>query len=633
MQQNNKALALDPFNFEEVNREAWLAKATKDLKGGSVEDLSWHAPEGFVVSPFHTVEQEPEQDWVAATRNRTLQEDGQLLGYRQWQNRGHIKVEQEKTANVVALDALNRGAEALDLQVEGLKNARLEVLLNEVLLEYCPVTFTTCHSTLPLAKGLIALAQQQDVPAEKLQGSLNYDPLAYHLTRGNPLDVPLNMLEALFDTTRPYPNFRPLTVRSAPFAEAGANRVQELAYSLSALVLYLDRLTDMGLDPAQIIERTEYSFALGGHYFMDIAKLRAWPLLVAQVAKAYGVQNFDPAKLFLHGHTALWNKTLYDPHNNLLRNTTEAMAGILGGVQALTVMPFDQLSKAPTDLSRRMARNVSTILKEESHFNKVADPVAGSWYVEHLTAQLTQQAWQLFEATEAQGGVLPLFEQGKLQEAIANNLAQTQTEVDHRTHSIVGVNQYANEQEIIDPESLPAPAKPKKQSTVPLLTCARPAQSFEQLRLQLEKHLKRLGAKQRPAIYVVLLSKGATSRARAAFATALFRTGGFALAGEYASDDVQLLLDHACNAPAALVVLCGTDDDYATMAVDFTRAFKKADAKKRPLLVAGQPTHIIAQLQEAGVDGFVHKHVDALALLTHFLAKGGLLDTAPNSHK
>ena len=214
------------------------------------------------------------------------------------------------------------------------------------------------------------------------------------------------------------------------FHDGGANAVQELAFTLAAAVHHLRELEARGVDVAIAAPRIRLSLSVGTHFFLEIARLRAARWLWARVVEASGGGE-AAQKLTLHARTSRFGLTVLDPHVNILRGTTEAMAAILGGVDSLCVSPFDQAIGLPDTFSRRIARNTHTILREESHLDLVADPAGGTWYVEALTAEIAEAAWELFQEIEAFGGLVGALQEGWVQAQVAERGGRAAREPRH----------------------------------------------------------------------------------------------------------------------------------------------------------------------------------------------------------
>jgi methylmalonyl-CoA mutase len=358
-------------------------------------------------------------------------------------------------------------------------------------------------------------------------------------------------------------------VRADIWHNDGATAVQELAFALAEGV---DRLAagETGID---------FVFAVGSNYFFEIAKLRAARRLWAQVAGAFNA----PVTMYLHVKTAVANKSLYDPFTNLLRVTTEALSAVLGGCDSLIVEPFE--------FSDRLASNVQRLLKHEAHLDQVADPAAGSYYVEWLTDALAREAWKLFQQVEAQGGYA--HAQDFIENGIAASRHAVEAAVASRRRTLVGVNNYPdlNEQSI-SPD-------------VAVRFRWRMAEPFERIRLRTERHAHTTGH----TPVVLLLTRGDVKMriARATFCANFFGCGGFAI-----RESSQL-------EPADLVVLCSSDPEYLALAQEIV------SQTKAPVLVAGNPKEQIENLKAAGVAGFVHVFSNLVDTLTEWQNKLGVM--------
>jgi hypothetical protein len=224
-----------------------------------------------------------------------------------------------------------------------------------------------------------------------------------------------DQLATLVRSSGALPGKRPLVIGGGSVHDAGAAATQELAFTLAAFVDCADQLTDRGLDAKTVFANTELSLAADTNFFFQVAKFRALRLLAGQVGAAYSVRG---AAVEVHGRTARWNKFRQDAYNNMLRATLEAMAAVLGGCDTLTVEPYNVRFAEPDALSRRVARNVHAILREESYLAKVADPAAGAYYIENTTYALAGRAWELFQAVEGQGGYWAARQNGFLRREI-----------------------------------------------------------------------------------------------------------------------------------------------------------------------------------------------------------------------
>ena len=368
-------------------------------------------------------------------------------------------------------------------------------------------------------------------------------------------------------------------VNAARFHENGATSVEELAFALAEGV---DRLA-AAQDPAAEAASLCFVYAVGSNYFFEIAKLRAARMLWAQAATAFGVPP-GAARPRIHARTALANKSVYDPYTNLLRVSTEALSAVIGGCDALTVVP--------ARFSPRLARNVQLILKEECHLDGVADPAGGSYYIEALTDALAREAWKLFQQIESQGGFAAA--QSFIAERLAASRAAKEKALATRRKTLVGVNNYPDLGERALPEATDlAQAE------------WRMARAFEEIRLRTERHAAGGGRTPR----VLLLKRGDLKMrmARATFCQNFFGCAGF-----------EIVEGAELDAAADLVVLCSSDSEYLDLAREIV------PQTQAPVIVAGNPKEQIEELRAAGVAGFVHVLSNQIETLTEWQDKLGV---------
>jgi methylmalonyl-CoA mutase len=375
--------------------------------------------------------------------------------------------------------------------------------------------------------------------------------------------------------------------------DAGATSIQELAYALAEGVDRLDAATADGRPAREAAADLTFVFAVGGLYFLEMAKLRAARLLWAQVVSA-----FDPGDaskqagtpMRLHVRTARQNKSTCDPYSNLLRVTTEAMAAAIGGGQVVTV--------EATGFAPHLAVNVQRILDEEAHLGEVADPAGGSYYVEALTAMLARQAWSLFQEIEAEGGYREAVRTGRLEVAIAAARAEREKAFALRRRTLVGVNNYPDAADG-DPSDEPWP-----QPEPGVVSPWRAAEPIERIRARTSQHARASGSP--PRVHLVTRGDVRMRTARANFCRNFFGCAGFAITE---SADVE---------PADLLVLCSADAEYPGLARDVV------PVAAAPVVVAGHPVGTLDTLRELGVADFVHMGSDIVATLDAWQDRLGL---------
>jgi methylmalonyl-CoA mutase len=417
--------------FEPVTTAAWQARIARDLKGADPAALRWTTPDGFTLEPFYhreSLDALPEQP---APQLRTT------AGNR-WRNVPTYQVEALSNGHT----AIRRAAEALTRGAEG---------AHFVLADATAFDVDFLHEQLPLADTYIGysltagptalLRQLLDTGAPLLRGFLQFDPITNHLP-----DLPgqLRELREVLRLTKGMPDFRALTLDVAYYGNRGATASQQVGFALATAATYLNELPDDTLTVADVAAAMRVHTATNPNYFFELAKLRALRQVWATLCHAYGLPA-EAAQVPILAETASWSQTTLDAHTNLLRVTTEAMSAVLGGADVLSVRPFDTLFQAPNEFSDRLARNLSVLLREEVGLGIVADPAAGSYYLETLTDTLAREAWALFQRLEAEGG-LPAATALALQEL--HQAAQEQfRRIASGEQVVVGTNKFQNPQE------------------------------------------------------------------------------------------------------------------------------------------------------------------------------------------
>jgi methylmalonyl-CoA mutase len=623
-------------DFPAVSTEQWLAKVTADLKGADFDKkLVWKTNEGFNVNPFYRAED------IAnlPTANGKPGEFPFIRGTKKthdWLVCQKIKVCCPKDANKKALDILNKGVNSLHFSIKGDVDAKfIEDLLCGIQADAVELKFKLCIGKSPaFATLLVDYFKSKNYDLSKLKGAILADPIKKMLKKGKDLsqDKVAEMLKNIAIAATELPQYRTANVSAAALNNAGAYITQELGYALAWGVEYLDALIAAGIDKAEAAKRIKFTFGVGGNYFMEIAKFRAARLLWAKIIEAYkpvctckdcdcmekSGLDFCPcaAKMNIHATTSKYNKTIFDAYVNMLRTQTEAMSATLGGVDSLTVMGYDFTYQTPDEFSERIARNQQLLLKEESHFDKVTDPSAGSYYIETLTASIAEQAWKLFLEVQENGGFLAEVKAGKVQNTVNATHAKRQDALAKRREVLLGTNQFPNFTEVAgdkvkaNDEKCGCGCASNCESTIPTLNKNREAQEFENLRFATESAAKR------PKVFMLTIGNLAMRLARAQFSSNFFACAGYEIIDNLGFKTVEEGIAAAREKSADIIVLCSSDDEYAELA---PAAFKAIGGKEQ-FVVAGAPA-CADDLKAAGIENFVNVRSNVLETLKGFNAK------------
>ena len=610
-------------DFSPVTTEQWMEKVTADLKGADFEKkLVWKTNEGFKVKPFYRKEDLEGLKTTDALPGEFPYLRGNKKDNNEWLVRQEIRVDDVKEANAKALDILNKGIDSLSFHVKAkeLNAAYLEMLLEGICAECVELNFSTCQGhVVDLANLLVEYFQKKGYDLNKLHGSINFDYLNKMLVKGKEKGSLVDTAKALIAATAALPEYRVINVNALTLNNAGAYIYQELGYALAWGNEYMNQLTEAGIPAATVAKKIKFNFGISSNYFLEIAKFRAGRMLWADIVNSYLAEGDCKcaAQMKIHAETSSFNLTVFDSYVNLLRTQTEAMSAALAGVDSMTVVPFDKAYETPNDFSERLARNQQLLLKEESHFDKVIDPAAGSYYIENLTVSIAKQAWNLFLAVEDEDGFYAAVKAGKVQEAVnASNKARHEA-VAKRKEILLGTNQYPNFTELAG-EKRPLEAvcccggghHDTCEKDVPSLNFDRAASEFEALRLQTETSGKR------PKAFMLTIGNLAMRQARAQFSCNFLACAGYEVVDNLGFSTVEEGVEAAVAAKADIVVLCSSDDEYAEYAVP---AFKALNGRAM-FIVAGAPA-CMDELKAAGIENFIHVRVNVLETLKEYNAK------------
>ena len=607
--------------FAPNTKQEWLDKVTADLKGADFnKKLVWRTNEGFNVQPMYRAEDikdlkttdslPGEYPFVRGTKTNN-----------DWYIRQEIEVCCPKAANEKATEILGKGVTSLGFKLkENIDAEGLKTLLAGIDLAKVEVNFDCCpNKALQLAKDLVEVVKAAGA-ADTFSGSIGFDPFRRLLKHGKDFPKDIKALAAeIVKAVADVKNLRVLAVNTDKLCNAGAYIYQELGYALSWGNEWISQLTDAGIDATEAAKRIKFNMGISTNYFMEIAKFRAARMLWAQIVKQYEPKCDCACKMNVHATTSEFNQTIFDAYVNLLRSQTESMSAALAGVDSITVTPFDKQYKNPDDFSERLARNQQLLLKEESHLDKIVDPAGGSYYVETLTMSIANEAWKLFLATEEQGGFYAALKAGEVQKAVNESSDKRHTDVARRKESLLGTNQFPNFNEIANDKIKCEGGKcccghnndaEAETDAVEALKNTRAASEFEALRLETERSGKR------PKVFMLTIGNLAMRLARSQFSANFFACAGYQIIDNLGFDTVEAGVEAAMEKQADVVVLCSSDDEYATLAPE---AFK-ALAGRAEFVVAGAPA-CSDDLKAVGITEFVNVRSNVLETLKAFNAK------------
>jgi methylmalonyl-CoA mutase len=604
--------------FPPVSTQEWMDKITADLKGADFEKkLVWKTSEGFSVRPFYR-----EEDLGALKHLNSL--PGEFPFVRgnstdnNWLVRQDIVVTDISSANAKAKDILKKGVESIGFVLDETVEAsadNIKALLAGVDITSTEINFSTNKCMTSLAASILEAVKQMGVDPKKVKGSIDFDPAGKLILKDKTcktIDEIMDRAAEIVKNGKALPSFQWINVNGKIFGNSGSTIVQELAFALSAANEYLAKLTERGLTVDEVAGSIRFTLSIGPVYFMEIAKLRAGRMLWSNIVSAYKPASTAAARMNVHCETSEFNMTVFDPYVNLLRTQTEAMSATLGGCHSLLVQPFDKPFRKAGEFSERIARNQQLLLKEESYFGKVADPGAGSYYIENLTESIANEAWKLFVEVESKGGYFSAVKEGFIQKLVKESGAQKLKAVASRKEVLLGTNQYPNVTETMK-DAIEETAKAccgtscSEGAEIETIVPFRAAAEFEALRLATEKAAKR------PKTFMLTYGNLAMRLARSQFSGNFFGCAGYEIVDNLGFNTVEEGVEAAVKAGADIVVLCSSDEEYAEAA---PAAFKALNGRAI-FVVAGAPA-CMDDLKAQGIENFINIRSNVLEELQKF---------------
>ena len=466
------------YDSKAATPQAWKETATAQMKGKSPDQLTWDTPEGIPVKALYTA-----ADTRALAYTDTMPgmspyirgPQATMYAGRPWTIRQYAGFSTAAESNAFYRKALSGGGQGIsvafdlathrgydsdhprvtgDVGKAGVAIDSVEdmkILFDGIPLHKVSVSMTMNGAVLPVLAGYIVAAEEQGVSQQQLTGTIQNDILKEFMVRNTYIYPPAPSMKIIGDIiaycSEHMPKFNTISISGYHIQEAGANAALELAYTLADGREYIRTAIAAGLDIDSFAPRLSFFWGIGMNFYMEIAKLRAARLLWAKIVSQFNPQNPKSSMLRTHSQTSGWSLTAQDPYNNVVRTTIEAMAAVFGGTQSLHTNALDEAIALPTEFSSRIARNTQLIIQEESGITRVVDPWGGSYMMESLTQEMADQAWQLIEEIEQQGGMARAIETGLPKLRIEEAAARKQARIDRGDEVIVGVNKYTLERE------------------------------------------------------------------------------------------------------------------------------------------------------------------------------------------
>ena len=605
--------------FPPVSTADWQAKIEADLKGKDFEKaLVWRTNEGFSVRPYYRQEDLEKLKYLNSLPGEFPYLRGSQVNGNDWYIRQDIKVSDLEAANKKALEILQKGVNSLGFIFKGCDAVTvddLKVLLKDICLDAIELNIVGCSKKIATGQALVKYITETYSADANILASVSLDPIGSFTKNGSISEDNFAELKKLVDEATSLENVSMIRVDGKVYRDAGATIVQELGLALSVGAEYISKLTELGADVTSVAKKMKFSFGVGSNYFMEIAKLRAARLLWAKVLEAFGVAP-EASKMKIHSENTIFNKTVYDPYVNMLRTQTETMSAVLGGTDSMTVLPFNAIYEESTTFSERIARNQQILLKEESHFDKIVDPSAGSYYIENLTDSIAEEAWKLLLEIDAAGGYVEAFKAGAVQARVEEAASKMDKAIATRREDLLGTNQFPNFTEYLQIEftdEVFGKHDFKKEGAIaePLKTY-RGAQAFETLRAKTDIYSRE---NKRPLAFMLTIGNLNMRKARAQFACNFFAVAGFEVKEGKGYATVEEGVADAKANGAAIVVICSSDDEYAEFAPAVAEALTD-----EVFVVAGAPA-CTDELKAKGIENFISVRSNLLEELKSYQSK------------
>lgn len=623
-------------DFEKASEQMWVEEAEKALKGKSIQSLSRKTYEGITLNPLYTEHNtqssaenagtaaQKKNDWSVSQKLQRSKTPEQLNEeIRETLQRGQDIIHLEDMGYLLTYENICTAFEGIDLE-----QTEFQISLKGNI-GFFPLFITYLKS-------------------KDCTGSFAFDPYGEWISGSDPVSLTkkIECLSEMIDILdqENLPNVRAVLFSGEIFHNAGGSAKEELAYTFSNAIELFNALKERGFSIEKLAERVSFTFSAGSNFFMEIAKFRAAKKIWATILTAFGA-SADRHPLVLHAAASTFNKTKHDLHVNMLRATTEAFSAAIGGVNSLTIAPFDEVLGTVSKTGDRIARNTHFILKEESLLSKVADPAGGSWYIEELTAELAELAWKEIQAIETMGGFVQAARQTYIQEKLRDLLTLRLEDVSKRKVQLIGTNHYANlhepELEIHKAErQIPIAeaggtdrgaslnewmkdAKTVKASEINAglvgdksneelthLLSIRLAEQFEGLRADSAKYKSKFG--HYPKVKVMVLGKLLDYKPRLDFVTGMLFAGGI---------EAVILKPDQLEGQDKPIIVCGKDEAYESL--DFKKGLQGAN-----VYAAGRLNK--DYLEQRGIHESIYHGMDVYAFLKKLQLQLGVLEYDSN---
>jgi methylmalonyl-CoA mutase len=577
-------------DFPEVSTEDWKNQILKDLKGSPWDKVTWQTEEGFTIEPFYRKEDLPVLPRVFK-RNPGWKVTEQVT------SKSETNTLTEKGVDAAILISHEENGKNFGCQISSASD--LESLSKSI-------------GAIPLIVSLATRTPKFGDSLKKLVSSHNtvlgdFDPYGTAILCGE-LGCEENSIGKSFATLSGTKGFAGVGIHSLYLRDSGASISQELAYSLAWGVDYLNLHLQAGVSIEDAAANIWFWMGIGSDYFTEIAKFRAMRILWTEVLNVYKPGLGETLPALLLAQTSNFQYTAYDPYVNMLRGTTAAMSAVIGGADFINVSPFDSEYTTKQELGKRIARNAQLLLRYESFLDKVEDPASGSYYLEVLTKKLAETAWEKFQTVEKDGGFGASLKTGNIQRDIQSRATKKREALATKKEILLGTNQYPlpSERHVELKDSLretETRLSYSEKSTYERLVPLRLSYEFDKWRNQTDRHVA--SGKKATKVFLLTIGDLTMRKARAGFSSNFIGCLGYEIFDNLGFSSVKEGVSKAKELGCEIVVLCSSDEEYATYLPEFAKEMGSQLPNSWKLL-AGYPKDLVSQAESLGIDDFIH---------------------------
>ncbi len=711
-----KEVQYPTVNFDEFSiptYDEWKVEVEKALKGGIFEKKMFTPTyEGITLEPIYTLERSRAEKAKGAFPGMSeFLRGSKVSGYiaEAWGISQKCDATLPKECNELLKFEISKGTTVYNISLDEATKHNVDATNAEILgeggvsvttlqdmsdliegldFEKYPVYLLTGASSLSILALLVAAVKANGGKPEVLKGTVGADPvgtLARYGKNYGSLDALLDEMAHVMTFAKTMtPKLRTIVVSGDVYANGGASDVEELAYMLSTAIFYVRGMQRRGFAISDITKQMSFEVSIGANFFMEIAKLRVLRALWSFVVESFGGDE-EAQHMYVHGKTAAFTKTVYDPYVNMLRDTTQAFSGVVGGLDSLEISCFDAPIRKGDVFSRRIARNMQVMMQDEFELRQPVDPEGGSWYIETLAQQLQEKVWTLVQEVENEGGIIEGLKSGKVQASVDAILQKRFKALEVRSDVAVGNNMYPNMTEVLleprteDQDELhrirlsdvqnyvkdrdakayfdeikalfksagdagalfeairnaylsgatigtireALSAMDVESEEVTAITPHRWTERFEELRMRTEAYKAKTGDNVK--VFLANMGKIPQHKPRADFSTGFMEVAAFEVLKNDGFPTTDEAAQAAADSKADVVVICSTDATYPELVPPLAKRVKELMPGVKLFLAGAPAKDMVDTYLESGVDDFVHVKANCYQILTDLQARKGMM--------